>query len=78
LQTIINLIASTTTKTGLKVHAELDEGNYPAKIKVTSAELAAVNLQGHDFHPEWNYTIFPRVTQLPSADGDHGLTALAA
>jgi hypothetical protein len=78
LQTIINLIASTTTKTGLKVHAELDDGTYPAKIKVTGAELAAVNLQRHDFHPEWNYTISPRVSQLPSADPGHRPTALAA
>ena len=59
-QVIINLIAATTTRTGLKVYARLDERAYPDKIKVTDAELAAVNLHRDDFHPEWNYTIKPR------------------
>ena len=60
LETIVNLIASTTTRTGLKVYARLDAGTYPAKIQVADAELKAVNLHGHQFHPEWNYTIKPR------------------
>jgi hypothetical protein len=59
-QVIIDLIASTTTGTGLKVYARLDESTYPDKIKVTDAELAAVQLEGDPFHPEWNYTIAPR------------------
>lgn len=46
------MIASTTTSTGLKVYARLDEGSYPNKIKVTDAELAAVRLAGEPFHPE--------------------------
>jgi hypothetical protein len=58
-QVIIDLIASTTTSAGLQVYARLDEGTYPAKIKVTDAELAAVRLKGDPFHPEWNYTITP-------------------
>ncbi len=58
-QVIVDLIASTTTGTGLKVYARLDEGPYPDKIKVTDAELAAVQLDGDPFHPEWNYTITP-------------------
>ena len=58
-QVVIDLIAATTTRTGLEVHARLDESAYPKGIKVSDAELAAVNLQGHDFHPEWNYTIKP-------------------
>ena len=57
---IINLIAATTTKTGLKVYARLDDNDYPKKIKVTDAELAAVNITRHDLHPEWNYLIAPR------------------
>jgi hypothetical protein len=60
LETIINLIAGTKTSTGLEVYARLDEGAYPAKIKVSDAELAAVNLTGNDFHPEWNYLITPK------------------
>lgn len=59
-QVIVDLIASTTTRTGLKVYAQLDEGNYPDKIKVTDADVAAVRLEGDPFHPEWNYTISPR------------------
>ena len=57
LATIVNLIASTTTRSGLKVFARLDEGSYPAKVTVSDAELEAVNLHGHAFHPEWNDTI---------------------
>ena len=59
-QVIINLIAATSTRTGLKVYAQLDEGSYPKDVKVADAELAAVNLNGHAFHPEWNYTINPQ------------------
>jgi len=62
LEVIVNLIASTTTRTGLEVYARLDPGSYPGKIKVADAELKAINLQGDDFHPEWNYTIRPRET----------------
>jgi hypothetical protein len=59
-QVIVQLIAATTTKTGLKVRCELDPNTYPAGIKVAEAELASVNLRRHDFHGEWNYTISPR------------------
>ena len=60
LQVIIDLIASTTTSTELKVYARLDEGTYPDKIKVTDVELATVQLHGDPFHAEWNYNITPR------------------
>ena len=60
LETVVNLIAATTTRTGLEVYAQLDEGTYPDKIRVTDAEIKAVNLHGHEFHPEWNYCIKPR------------------
>ena len=59
-QVIINLIAATTTRTGLKVYARLDERTYPKAITVSDEQLAAVNLAGDAFHPEWNYTITPR------------------
>ena len=58
-EVVINLIAGTTTRTGLAVHAERDTSYYPTGVKVTNAELAAVPLTGHPFHPEWNYTIGP-------------------
>ncbi len=68
-QVIISLIAATTTRTGLKVHARIDDREYQKGIKVSNAELAAVNLTGHQFHPEWNYTISPRPT-APAAHAD--------
>jgi len=58
-QSIISLIGATTSTKGLKVHAQLDENIYPRGVKVTDAELAAVNLTRHEFHGEWNYTIKP-------------------
>jgi transposase len=61
-EVIINLIAATTTRTGLKVYARLDQNDYPKMIAVTEQQLAAVNLKGDDFHPEWNYTISPTPT----------------
>jgi transposase len=61
LEVIINLIAATTTRTGLTVYAQLDQRSYPDKIKVTDAQLASVRLHGDAFHPEWNYTIKPRI-----------------
>ena len=60
LQTVINLIAATTTSTGLEVYARLDDGSYPEKIRVPDQEIQAVNLHGDQFHPEWNYTIKPK------------------
>jgi transposase len=60
-RTIVQLIAATTTDTGLQVRAELDENEYPKGIKVTNDELAAINLQRHDFHGDWNYTIAPQL-----------------
>lgn len=56
-QVIVNLIAATTTETGLRVQADLDTNVYPTKVKVTDEQLANVNLHPHDFHGEWNYTI---------------------
>jgi hypothetical protein len=61
LEVIINLIGATTTRTGLEVYARLDQHRYPKGIKVTDKQLAAVNLTGTAFHPDWNYTIKPAV-----------------
>lgn len=58
-QTVIDLISSTKTKTGLKVYARLDPETYPTKVKVTDEQMDAVNIRGEEFHPEWNYTITP-------------------
>jgi hypothetical protein len=58
-RTIVQLISSTTTETGLKVRAELDEKKYPKGIKVSNVQFAAINLARHAFHGDWNYTITP-------------------
>jgi len=59
-QTIVSLIGATTTKSGLEVRCDLDDGVYEKGRKVTDDEMAAINMRGHRFHPEWNYTIAPR------------------
>jgi hypothetical protein len=59
-ETIVNLIAATKTKTGLKVTCELDRGVYPTGIKVSKKEMEGINLRRDAFHGEWNYTISPR------------------
>lgn len=58
-QVVVNLIGQTTTKTGLKIKAALDENTYPIKQQVSDAEMAAIKITRHDFHGEWNYHINP-------------------
>jgi hypothetical protein len=57
---IIQLIASTTTKTGLTVTCQLDANAYEKGIKVTDDEMESLSVKPHSFHGEWNYTIAPR------------------
>ena len=59
-EVIVNLIAATTTRTGLRVQSQLDIGKYPKGIKVGKQEFAAIQLRPDTFHGEWNYTIMPR------------------
>lgn len=60
LEVVVALIAGTTTETGLKVKAAADQKTYRTGIKVTDAEIKALNLERETFHGEWNYTIKPR------------------
>jgi len=57
---IVNLIASTKTKTGLKIYAALDDNKYKPRKQVSDQELQALKIMSHKFHGEWNYTIKPR------------------
>ena len=59
-EVIINLIAATTTKTGLRVKSRLDKRLYPAGVKISDKQMAEVRLQREEFHGDWNYTILPR------------------
>ena len=58
-EVIVNLIAKVTTRTGLKIRAELDRGTYPSGIQVTEAELQTLHLKPHAFHGHWNYALLP-------------------
>ena len=58
---VVNLIASTTTSTGLTVRAVLDENEYEKGKEVSEDDFAAIMIRGEDFHPEWNYTISPQL-----------------
>ena len=57
LKVIVSLIAGTTTRKGLKVHAEIDPRPYPPGIGVPDAEMAQINIRRDEFHGEWNYQI---------------------
>ncbi|WP_131773917.1 MULTISPECIES: ISAzo13 family transposase [Protofrankia] len=58
-EVVVNLIGSTTTRTGLQVHAELDEKTDEKGIKISDDEMAIIDRTEHLFHGEWNYTIRP-------------------
>jgi Rhodopirellula transposase. len=59
-ETIVQLIARTTTAKGLKVTCRLDRRQYPTGRKVTDEEMKRVNLKRNKFHGDWNYTIRPQ------------------
>ncbi len=58
-ETIVELIGSTRSTSGLTIRCELDEGTYKKGRKVTDAELDSVLIERWDFHGEWNYTVYP-------------------
>ena len=58
-EVIVNLIASTKTRSGLTVRAELDTAEYPKGLTVSDADLSAINIERNEFHGDWNYCIRP-------------------
>jgi len=58
-QVIVNLIANTTTRTGLKIKAGLDTNKYPTGIKVSDEMFETLNLHSDKFHSDWNYRLLP-------------------
>jgi hypothetical protein len=59
-EVVVNLIAATTTETGLKVTCGLDCNSYPSGIKISKEDMEGIRLRRDKFHGEWNYTILPR------------------
>ncbi len=59
-QVIVNLIAATTTGTGLTIHSDLDDNTYSLGTKVTEEEMDSLAIRRDRFHGEWNYTLLPR------------------
>lgn len=59
-EVVVNLIGNTTTTAGLRIQAQLDDRDYPAGVKVSDQELAALSLERDEFHGEWNYRLKPR------------------
>jgi Rhodopirellula transposase DDE domain len=59
-ESIINLIGTTRTQTGLKVKAVLDQHTYETGVKITDEEMQHLRIQRHKIHPQWNYTLSPR------------------
>jgi hypothetical protein len=58
-EVIVQTIAATTTRTGLRVRAELDASAYDTGVKVSDAQMDALPLARHDWHGDWNYTLRP-------------------
>ena len=59
-EVVVNLIGATTTRGGLAVQSELDEGRYPTGKKVTDEQMARLSIERDAFHGEWNYSLSPR------------------
>ena len=59
LAAIVSLIASTTSRSGLRVRSEIDTAEYPDRLVVTDEQMAQLNVEPHTFHGDWNYTIRP-------------------
>lgn len=60
-ETMVSLIGGTTTKKGLKIEAQLDDGKYETGKKISDEELSGLNLERDDFHGDWNYSISSRI-----------------
>ncbi|GFP31189.1 ISAzo13 family transposase [Candidatus Hakubella thermalkaliphila] len=60
LETVVNMISATTTKSGLRIKAFLDTKYYKTGIKISDEQMQALNLDPHNLYPQWNYTIVPR------------------
>ena len=60
-ESVINLIGATRTRSGLKVKAVLDSNEYETGVTISDEEMQQLRIRRHKTHPEWNYTLSPRV-----------------
>lgn len=60
IDTVVELIAATTTRTGLRVRARLDRKRYQTGLVISDSEVNELDVTPHDFHGDWNYTLKPR------------------
>jgi len=67
---IVESIAATTTRTGLRVHAQLDTGTYPTGIRIPRQQVDALPLDRHGWHGDWNYTLRPEPCDQPETGPD--------
>jgi transposase len=58
-EVIVQSIAATTTRAGLRVHAHLDTNTYETGVRVSDRQISVLPLHRHDWHPDWNYTLVP-------------------
>ncbi|MFF0561705.1 ISAzo13 family transposase [Streptomyces sp. NPDC004266] len=81
-EVVVQCISATTTRTGLRIHAELDNNTYPTGVQIGEAEMAALPLTRHAFHGDWNYVLHPqqvpvipaaRIPQTPAPKWDESL-----
>jgi hypothetical protein len=70
-EVIVNTIAATTTRTGLQVRAGLDTGTCPPGVKISDEQMAALPLDRHTWHGDWNYTLHPRPAASPPPPPPH-------
>jgi hypothetical protein len=71
-EVMVNTIAATTTQTGLRVHAELDTDQYATGVAVSDQQMANIPITRHDWHGDWNYTVYPATSQPIDGHDDPG------
>ena len=70
-EVILNSIAATTTRTGLTVHSELDTDTYALGVQVSNAQMTALPINRHSWHPDWNYTLHPTIEDATEHNAAH-------
>jgi DDE family transposase len=59
-EVIVQSIVATTTRAGLRVHAQLDTNTYETGVRISDRQVSVLPLRRHDWHPDWNYTLLPQ------------------